>query len=316
VVQYRSFRNTDPPHLVEIWNESFNGRGFVHLRHSNPLERHAFAKPYFDPAGLIIAEDNQRLVGFAHAGFGPNLRETALSTRAGVTCLLAVRPPLRRHGIGSELLNRCEAYLRERGAREFYAGPMRPLTPFYFGLYGGCDLAGFLDSDTEAGPFLLKHGYRPEESQLIFQRRLDEPLAIADARFSTFRRRYDLKVLPRIALGTWWQECVLGLTEPVEFRLEEKGTTRPVARAIAWEMEGYSWRWNQPAVGLLDVQVAEGLRRQGVGKFLLTQIMRYLQDQFFGVAEIHAPESNATGVAFLNSLGFEQVDTGRLYKKA
>src|SRR5262249_50735819 len=84
VVQYRCFRNTDPPHLVEIWNESFTGRGAARLRHSSALERHVFCKPYFDPRALHIAEDGGRPVGFAHAAFGPNQRETALSRGAGV----------------------------------------------------------------------------------------------------------------------------------------------------------------------------------------------------------------------------------------
>ena len=116
MVHYRSFRNTDPPALVEIWNEAFIGRGAGRLRHSSVLERHVFAKPYFDAAGLIVAEENGTLAGFAHAGFGPNQRETILSKAAGVVSIVAVRPAFQRKGIGTELLTRAEAYLKERGA--------------------------------------------------------------------------------------------------------------------------------------------------------------------------------------------------------
>jgi GNAT superfamily N-acetyltransferase len=116
-------------------------------------------------------------------------------------------------------------------------------------------------------------------------------------------------------VASWWQECNVGMIEPVEFRLEEKGANRPVGRAVAWEMEGFSWRWNQPAVGLLDLQVADGMRRQGIGKFIGLQLLRYLQDQFFGLAEMHVPEHNTTGTAFLQRIGFEQVDVGRMFKK-
>jgi ribosomal protein S18 acetylase RimI-like enzyme len=315
VVQYRSFRNTDPPGIVEIWNESFTARGGAKLRHASVLERHVMAKPYFDPDGLIVAEDNNTVVGFAHAGFGPNQRETVLAKSNGVLYTLAVRKTFRHKGVGTELLKRAEAYLKERGAQTLHAGMLRPLTPYYFGLYGGADLPGFLASDPEAAPFLEGRGYKPWDTCLVFQRHLDQPINIADGRFANLRRRFDVRILPRIALGTWWQECVLGLVEPVEFRLEEKVSGKPVARATAWEMEAFSCTWNQPAVGILDVGVRDDLRRQGLGKFLLAQLLRYLQDQYFGICEVQSLEQNQVAAGLFRSVGFEQVDIGRIYKK-
>ena len=92
MVQYRGFRNTDPPQLVEVWNESFSSRGIARLRHPSIIERHVTSKPYFDPTGLIVAHEDGKLVGFVHAGFGPNQRGTILSKHEGVVCLMAVRP--------------------------------------------------------------------------------------------------------------------------------------------------------------------------------------------------------------------------------
>jgi ribosomal protein S18 acetylase RimI-like enzyme len=314
VIQYRTFLNFDPPGLTEVWNESFAGRGAAQLRNSAPLERHAYAKPYFDPEGLFIALDNNIPVGFAHAGFGPNNAESAISYAAGVTCIIGVRPSHRRRGIGSELLNRCEEYLRQRGAQSIYCGAMRPLNPFYFGIYGGSDQPGFLSSDEAAGPFLEYHGYRPNDTCLVFQRSLDQAMNVVDGRFPALRRKYSMRVVPRVSIGTWWQECVLGVLEPLEFRLEEAVSNRVVARAEAWEMEGFSWRWGVPAAGVTSLQVREDLRRQGLAKFLLAQILRYLQEQYFGVVEIQAPERNQPAVKLARSLGFQQVDFGRMYR--
>src|SRR5262245_40819729 len=91
VIHYRRFRNTDPPGLMEVWNDAFTQRGAVRMQTSSPLERHAFAKLYFDPAGLIIAEESGVCVGFAHAGFGSDAKGEGLLPDAGVTCLLGVR---------------------------------------------------------------------------------------------------------------------------------------------------------------------------------------------------------------------------------
>lgn len=315
MIQYRGFRNTDPPGLVDIWNDCFTARGAARLRHASLLERHVYAKPYFDPAGLIVALDEGTPIGFVHAGFGPNQRETLLSRSTGVICLLGVREAYRRRGIGSELLTRGEAYLKQSGAQTIHAGLLRPTAPFYFGIYGGSDLPGLLSSDTAAAPFLEMHRYRAVETSLVYQRHLEQPVNIVDARFANLRRRFDVRILPRVAVGTWWQEAVLGLIEPVEFRLEEKLTGKSVARATAWEMEAFSCTWNQPAVGILDVHVREDLRRQGLGKFLLAQLLRYLQDQYFGVCEAQTADDNPSAGRLFQSVGFMQVDAGRFFKK-
>jgi ribosomal protein S18 acetylase RimI-like enzyme len=311
----RPFHNDDPPKLAAIWNDAFTGRGTYPLRSLASLERCVFSKPFFDPAGLLIAEDDGEPVGFTHAGFGPTDDESAIDTTRGVLCLIAVRSAHRRRGVGAMLLTAAEEYLAGRGTRTVAAGPHWPRCPFYFGLYGGSNMPGFLDSDPATGPFLERHGYRAAESTLVMQRRLDQPVSAADARYGALRRRFEIKLMPQMSIGTWWRECVYGLLEPVEFRLEDKLTGISAARALLWEMEGYSWRWGHPSAGLLEIQVRSDLRRQGVAKFLLSQILRKLQEEYFGVVEAQAPEADATAGALLASLGFERVDVGRVYRK-
>lgn len=314
MVEFRTFRNTDPPGLVEVWNEAFAGRGAVRLAHGGALERFAFAKPYFDPDGLIVALDGATRVGFAHAGFWPNGSETGISYAKGVVVALGVRPSHQRRGVGSELLRRAEAYLRGRGARAIFAGPMRPLDPFYFGIYGGSELPGFLGSETAAAPFLEAHGYRPWDTCLVFQRRLDEPVAVTDGRFALLRRRFDAVALADVARRSWWRECVRGAVETSEVALVERTNGRLAARASAWDMEGHSATWGLPAVGITDVEVHPDLRRQGLAKFLLCHLLRGWQDQYFGLAEVQTMERNPAAVALYRTLGFVQIDFGRTYR--
>ena len=102
----------------------------------------------------------------------------------GVLCSLGVIPSHRKQGIGAELAVAAEDYLRRRGAMTLYAGPMAPLNPFTFGLYGGSQSAGFLDSDAAAGPFFERRGYQTQETKLVFQCPLDRPPVVADGRFA------------------------------------------------------------------------------------------------------------------------------------
>jgi ribosomal protein S18 acetylase RimI-like enzyme len=311
----RPFHNDDPPKLAAIWNEAFAGRGTYPLRSLAPLERCVFSKPYFDPGGLIVAEEGGEPVGFAHAGFGPTDDESAVDRTRGILCLIAVRSTHRRRGVGADLLRAAEDYLTVQGTRAIEAGPHWPRCPFYFGLYGGSNMPGFLDSDPATGRFLKGRGFQEAAANIVLQRRLDQPIPAADVRFGSLRRGYEVRLMPQMSIGSWWQECVYGLLEPVEFRLEDKASQMPAARARLWEMEGYSWRWGHPAAGMLDIQVRSELRRQGMAKYLLTHILRKLQEEYFGVLEVQAGQKDDTALALFRSLGFVQVDVGRVYRK-
>ena len=316
MIHYRTFRNDDPPGLVKVWNETFTGRGAVALPSASALEEYVFAKPYFDRAGLIVALDEGAHVGFAHAGFGPAPDESSLSTDTGVVCAIGVVPSHRRRGVGSELLRRCEAYLAGRGATTIYAGPMRPNNPFYLGLYGGSDSAGFLTSDAAAEPFLLRYNYVRHDGCQVFQRRLEGAINATDARFLAVRRRFELVAQPRKGAETWWQECTLGPIELYDVLLRDRATGEVAAQAAAWEMLGFCRQASGPAFGIMDLEVREDLRHQGLAKFLLVHLLRYVQEQFFSLVEVQVNDKNEPALRLYRGLGFEAVDAGRVYHKA
>ena len=66
----------------------------------------------------------------------------------------------------------------------------------------------------------------------------------------------------------------------------------------------------------MEIEVAPAFRRQGMAKFLLSQMLRYLQEQYFGLTEVQTMQHNQAAIQLYQSLGFQQVDTGRIYKKA
>jgi ribosomal protein S18 acetylase RimI-like enzyme len=321
VISYRKFLNSDPPGLVDVWNDTANGRGSYPLRSVSLFDRWILSKPYFEADGLIVAEEindegKKSIVGFTLAGFGPNEEQTGLNHDLGVTCNILVKHSYRKSGVGRELLKRSEAYLISKGAKTLHVGSMNPNNPFLFGLHGGANSPGILKSDGDAEPFLTKEQYTPGEAVTIFQRKLDSQLNIVDNRFNFLKRRYDVQLIRAAQASSWWAECVWGVLEPVEFRIFDKLTGMPCARAIVWELEGFNWRWNYPAAGILDVQVRPDLRKQGMAKMLLFQILRFLQDQFFGIAELQVRSADPAAVGLCTSLGFEAVDEGFVYIKS
>lgn len=313
VVEYRTFRNTDPPHLTEIWNEIFAGQGGVRLANRAILECCVFSKPYFDPAGLFVAEEDKACLGFCHGGFGPDSEQARLSRDAGVISLLGVRPDHQQRGIGTQLLARCEDYLKGQGARVLFAGPRWPLAPFYHGLYGGSDLPGFLTSQPQTERFFVKHRYERVSETLIFRRRVADPVRLNEPRSMARRGQYELRVSTCKSLGTWWRECVLNPIEPLDFSLVDK-QGESVASALVWDMDSYGSR-GASSVGILGLVVNEPLRRQGLGRLFVSHLFRALHEQYFEVAEIQVDQGDDAGQRFCLSLGFELADRGRVYRK-
>jgi ribosomal protein S18 acetylase RimI-like enzyme len=300
--------------LVEVWNDALTARGSVRLRNSSPFERHTFSKLFFDPAGLILALDQGRCVGFVHAGFGANAAGSAIDFQAGVTCLLVVRTSHRRQGIGTELLRHSEAYLRQRGAQKLFAGPLAPCNPFYHGLYGGSDLPGFLATDSAAEPFLLRRGYRIGPMVRVLQRRVEVPVRAFDPRFVSYRQRFELVEDFSSRLGSWWQYCQFNGTEPRVFVLMDRNSGERAGQGTVWDMEGFAQSWNTPTVGVVDWQVRPELQRQGIGKFLLAQLLRKAQEELVEVMELQVPSDNQPAWKVCQALGFAQVDVGRGYE--
>jgi ribosomal protein S18 acetylase RimI-like enzyme len=81
-------------------------------------------------------------------------------------------------------------------------------------------------------------------------------------------------------------------------------------------METYSQRWREAAVGIVQVEVQPSVRRQGLAKFLLDQILRHLQDQCFVRAEIITSPDDELANNLFKGLGFQQIDVGHSYRLA
>mgnify|MGYP003344187972 CR=1 FL=1 len=115
MTEFRCFRNEDPPRLAEVWRASDLGPSALQPMTASLLETAVFSKPYFDREGLVVAVEQDQVVGFAHAAFAPSGDQSAIDTRTGTTVLVVMTPQCDHERVGAGLLERCEAYLREIG---------------------------------------------------------------------------------------------------------------------------------------------------------------------------------------------------------
>src|SRR5690606_11164045 len=156
---FRPFHNADPPRIAHLWASQTPRRGLAQPLNVGILDQYVFAKHYFDPQGFIVATQDDQLVGFVHAGFGPNDNLNGLSTQLGAIYMLMVRPDLWDSSLPQELLAKGEAYLEGRGTKVWYGGGIQPLNGFYLGLYGGSELPGVLLSDHSFHRVLAENHY-------------------------------------------------------------------------------------------------------------------------------------------------------------
>ena len=315
MISYRTFRNCDPPALAEIWRDRDRERGRMQPMSAALLEQYVLAKPYFDREGLILACDDHHPVGFVHSAFGPTEDESGLCYQRGVTCMLMVRHEYRRLGIGSELLRLAENYLRSRGAEVLYAGAIRPLNPFYLGLYGGSELPGVLDSDVEAQRLYQAAGYREIDRTIVFQRDLKTYRPPIDRRQLLIRRRTQVEAIHDPPTVSWWEACTMGAFDRTRFELRSRSDGRCLASATFWHMEPLSASWGVHAVGLIDLEVDAQHRREGLATFLLSECFRRLTEEGVMRVEVQTMQRNTAARALYERLGFHEVDQAAVYRK-
>jgi len=315
VVSFRTFRNSDPPRLLQLFRQSRPGRAFACPESVDALERSVFCLPYFDPAGLLIVEDEGEVVGFVHSGFGYSEQLDKLDYSQGVICCVLVHPRLQKQGIGAELIQRSETYLRDRGAATIQAGQSRFCDPFYFGIYGGARPSGFLQSDAAADPFFLSLGYQPKSTIPVFQRDLTDRKDPMNFRLMALRRQTELIVTDQPENPSWWWYTRFGNMESMRFRLVDRKTGVSIATVTVVGLDHYISAWNERAIGLVDVLVEEPFRGQGFGQTLIIEAIRRLRTELITRAEIHIPEENVDAIKAVLAAGFNQVDTGIVYAR-
>lgn len=319
MISYRAFKNSDPPRLLALWNQCVHGRSFGVPTCVDPLEQLLFSKPYFDRRGLIFALDGERVIGFIHVGFGARDDLGGLDRRRGVICMIMVHPGHRRRGVATELLRRGEQFLRDQGAEELFFGPIFPSDPFYFGLYGGSELPGLLESNIPGIALACRHGYQPREGVHLRERILSEPPILDDNRLPLLRRQVEIVADVQPMATHWWQACQLQTYPPVptlRYEMLERGSRQLVAHAWAWDMIHFSRaRRDVPTVGLFLFEVEESRRRHGFGLLLLLSILRHLAEQQFNVVEAQTRSDNVAAIGLCDRFKFQHVDTGRAYVK-
>ena len=279
------------------------------------LEQLVFSKPYFEPEGLIVALRDNVPVGFVHAGFGANDEKTGVATELGTTYQLMLSGDHRHAALADDLLERAEAYLRDRGTQVIYAGGIRPLNAFYLGLYGGSELPGVLRSHDVLNEACVRRGYQAIDHVIVLQLELASYRPPFSREQRLLRRELSLSESYNPPPASWWEACTISEFERLCFSLRRAGNDEPLASAWFWDIEPLSASWGIPTAGLMDLEVSLARRRQGLATFLLGEAFERLRARGIVRVEAQTMQQNSPALALYEKLGFVKVDEGTVYRK-
>jgi ribosomal protein S18 acetylase RimI-like enzyme len=315
MLTYRPFRNTDPPAIASIWGSRAGQAWLFQPVSTDLLEQHVYAKLYFDYPGLILAWEDRRAVGFAHAGFGATEACDGVSRELGTTYLVLVRPDCDEAKVAQGLLEHSEEYLRGRGAKVLYGGGIQPLSSFYQGLYGGSELPGVLASDTVVQAVYARAGYREIDRTILLERNLETFEAVVDRQQMQIRRQMLVEIVVDPPSRTWWEACTLGMFDLTRLEIVPRSGGAAVAAATFRSMDLLAGAARPRSLGLIDVWVEGSFRRRGVATFLLGEACRHFLREGIATLEIQAMQHNLAALGLYRKLGFQQVGHGSVLRK-
>ena len=314
MIEFRCFRNDDPPRLADAWRSADLGPSAMQPMTSTLLEACVFSKPYFDRTGLMVAIEDGRVVGFAHAAFGPNEDQSAIDTVLGTTLLVVVVPHAEQERIGDVLLQQCEDYLRRGGATTLLGGGSAEMRSFYLGLYGGADLPGILDSSPVMQAVFRRAGYVEEARIGVLRRPLVGFRPPVNRLQLAIRRATTLRVIDEPSRRTWWEAATTTGIALRRYELRGAGDEL-LGTASFWDMQPLATAWGVSAAGLMHVGIEGNRRRQGLAHYLVAEALHDLSQEGVTVAETHVVLSNAAAMHLFTKLGFEAAERGTLFRK-
>jgi ribosomal protein S18 acetylase RimI-like enzyme len=318
VTRFRSFRNTDPPALARLWNRAIPETGTARPLRAHEFDSHALGRVVFDAAGLIVAESEGRIVGFVHAGFGPDApidstRPLELNHEMGTVAMLIVEPELDDGDLVAGLIAEAEHYLRKRGAKVVYAGGMFPLNPFYWGIYGGTEGCGVLSAHQPFHSALAERGYQPAGITVLLEADLNVPEP-RDPRGVLVRRQTQVEFQDDALPADWWQCLALGDFQLLTVRLVSRSDGSLLGQAQAWDMSWFGRGDSRSRIGLLSLEVPAAHRRKGYGRFLVSEIFRRARENHVDLIAVQTAATNGPALALYATLGFQRVEEATCFR--
>jgi RimJ/RimL family protein N-acetyltransferase len=316
MLHFRTFLNTYPPSVVRIWQQQLPILGQIETLTTLQCENNIFAKPYFDPAGFILAfdDDGTTPLGFTHAGFSKNDDSNDLDYSQGIVSMLKIVDGPQADKVADELLRLACEYLKSKGATSVHAGNHFPHAPFYRGIYGGSTVPGVIESDVNFLKAATRANFKKTDRIVVAQRTLSGFRPISGREQMAIRRKYQVNSVNDPAPKNWWENCVYGMARRERFSIFNKRDQVVSGDISFWDMKPI-YATGVRARGAYNLNVPPEFRRSGIATFLLGDALKSLMQEGIELVEAQTRESDSAACGVFEKVGFEKKYHGVLLSK-
>jgi hypothetical protein len=290
VIEYRPFRNSDPPHLARVWNHASPQPGRLPGLTARILDETTLARLYFEPEGMSVATRDGKVVGFAHGGFGPSSDQSQLDKARGSVSAIVIDDSACEASevleISRKLLGSVEVYLRNQGATTVGAGGLDAADPFYLGLLGGSRCEGWPAEDHAAVEWFRAAGYTEQGKRVVWRKTLQGFRAPLDRCNLQWQRAALVERKTEQAASSWWDASTFAQHERNHYQLRLRPPAKRSAQLVFWDVQPFSDASGHRLAGLLSWSCDSQAFSDGLLRFLVCDSLRRMLD--YGVADVEA----------------------------
>ncbi len=278
------------------------------------LEAQVFAKPYFQPQNLLVAEQEDKIVGMAHlVPDGPLVASEARGETANVPVVIAANVP-NASEIEDALFQAAEERVRQSDAKLLLLGGTSEPGPFYFGLAKVSCNRGALVSDARMMALAQRNEMSPTTSWRVYHRPLRGFRPPVDRTQISARRSLNVLREDDPPFASYREACIFMHQHRTRYSLVQKQGGAELARLIVVELEAFSHLRGVRLSGIVDMDQLSGCT-QVQAQFFLAETLRQLAEGGTAVIETQVNSSNDMLTGVVEKLGFEAYDEVRMMAK-
>jgi ribosomal protein S18 acetylase RimI-like enzyme len=285
------------------------------------LQSQILGLPMLDSRSIMLAFDNDTPVGYVHTAFAPDDDKHFFDFTIGHICFLCVDAAYSdASGAAAALIRAGEDHLSGKGAQVIFGGSPSPSVPFYTAFYSGGEACGILHSDETVINAFHAANYHIHQATTWFHFDLQNYAPADTAETVGYFGEFEIEIHESSKARTWWEGCALAQGIWFDATAFLARTNRPIARLrtritypdAADETAMYGKTW---LASLVELRVHPSFDHQGIKKYLLDELIRYLvaQNQIAQI-EAHTAE-NSPLFTLLRSQSWLERNTGTVFIK-
>jgi len=312
----RSFRNTDTPVLVKLWQRHHTAFLSKSECSISVWDQCILSKPFFKIDGLLLAIDNAGIpVGFIHFGLASNNDGSGESDSSAIIHKICIAPNEDEDAIAKYLIEHALMSMREQKAMNVTALGSTEMNAFYLGVDEGDNLMGVIARDIRAQRWLAQTGFSPIRPTECWQLDLSSFRPPMDRTQISIRRTCTVGRLLDEDTHEWWLSSVLGHCEQIRFNLVLRSPPKVENEIMFWFPDPTILGVDSSVVRLWlpDVPEAEEAKERFV--YLMAESLRQLQQERRRAVRTFASADQQRSITLLQRLGFRSMEHGLVFAR-